>query len=321
MLGEEATYNYADKDIFVMHFDDSKGAWEVQTAKVDKDGILEFELKSLSPLSFVGALGWEGKYGSRPAVSAPGKYERPPLVIPTNPDDNKVPGTDKPNDVGKPEEPSVGAKPSVTLKDGVDGEVNSYEVDEDTYIIQKVGADKASSKERKALDSVTKGKNQAENRRKILAHLGYDMDECDTTMVLGSGFYQLVNTKNNKVVHELPGGESFTAEFILNNAADFIGKDIYVMHYLEATDSWDVQIVHVNDKGGIEVELNSLSPLAFIGAQGWERNGKRPAMDAPGKVDKTDDDKGGAVETPVQSGTTTTGANALITKTSPNTAA
>lgn len=346
-LEDAARENFAGKSIYVMHFDDTKKAWEVKTAKVDKKGSFAVTLESLSPLSFVGALGWEGKDGSRPAINAPSDTKKPGFDVPTDdgnrPEDSYKPGTivpGKPDDTkpGEPSKPgtSTPEKPenpgtnnsgsdnkvenNVTLHPVEDGEVNTYKVADDTYVIEEQDRDKASKKERDALDSVTTDADAAENRKEILKRLGYDVNKFDTTVVLGYNFYVLKNEETNQIVHELPGGESFTAEFDLDKP-EFAGKDIYVMHYLQATDSWDVQIVHVNKNGCFKVKLNSLSPLAFIGAQGWERDGKRPAINAPGKGQNSENTEGGAVETPVQSGTTTTGANALITKTSPNTAA
>lgn len=241
--------------------------------------------------------------------------------------------------------PNAADKPQTDVEpvkvDKEDG-VNAFEVDGNTYVLDVQDEKDRSDAEKNAMTSVTTSKKAADNRMEIIKAAGYDTSGFQTTVVLGSGFYELVNDKNNKVVDQLPGGEAFTLQFNLKDIAKgeanegFVDKQIFVMHFNDTKKAWEVKTAKVDEDGNFEVELNNLSPLAFVGALGWEGKDGRPAVSAPeGKdivdVPTTEDGKrpsagyqpGAAVkpaEKPVQGGTTSAGST-IANKVSPNTAA
>lgn len=187
--------------------------------------------------------------------------------------------------------PDAADKPAqdVNFEVNVKDKENAFEVGDNTYVIEEKDTDDYTKAEKNALESVTTDEDAAKNRKDIIKAAGYDVTKFDTTVVLGSGVYELVNDETNEVVNKLPGDESFTLSFKLDDASkeNFAGKNIFVMHFNDTTKAWEVQNVKVDKKGNFNVKLNNLSPLAFVGALGWEgKDGFRPAINAP-KADKT----------------------------------
>ena len=121
-----------------------------------------------------------------------------------------------------------------------------------------------------ALDTVVADTEEAaKNRKEIIAAAGYDLDETvDTTVVLGAGYYELQNP-NGAEVSKLPNGEAMELYFNLDGAEDY--KNIYVMHFVETKTGgyWEVSTADVVN-GVVKVKMNSLSPLAFIGAKNFK---------------------------------------------------
>lgn len=174
----------------------------------------------------------------------------------------------------------------VTIKDSVvfkEGD-NVYYVENDKNV---------SDVEKNAMASVTTDTNNAENRKEIIEAAGYKLGADCETVVLGSGFYDLVdyNKKTGNVTHvdSIPGQTSFKVSFQLNNSKENEvykdNKTIYVMHFSEAKMAWEVKTAEVKPDGTIEVELESLSPVAFVGYK-WTDDKGDTTYDAP-KSDKT----------------------------------
>ncbi|MCI9340298.1 MAG: hypothetical protein HFG94_06505 [Dorea sp.] len=136
--------------------------------------------------------------------------------------------------------------------------------------------------EKKAFEEAAEVLSDESKVKAELEKLGYDTKGKDV-VVMGLGEYNYYDENGNKA--ELPKGS--TVKFSLAGVEKAKGlkhgDQIYVMHYL-GDGKWEVKSAKVTFVNGVayaEVEMDSLSPVAFLKVMS---NGKIVKLDKKGEV-------------------------------------